>query len=605
MDRLEELAKLIRRSILTSTTEAGSGHPTSSLSAVELMTCLFFNGFFRFDADNPDNCNSDRLIFSKGHASPLLYALWHAAGKISEEEMMTLRKLGSRLEGHPPIVFPYTEAATGSLGQGLSIGVGTALNAKLHDLSYKTFVLLGDSEMSEGSVWEAIQIASYYNLNNLIGIIDVNRLGQRGETMYGHDVDKYAQMISAFGWDVIIVDGHSLGQISEAYEKSLSSSRPTMIVAKTIKGKGVSFLEDKDGWHGKALKKDELEKALLELGDAEKITGEIAKPEQKEKIKVGPGEIEEFHYEKGDMIATRKAYGTAITRIFPKFPSIVVLDAEMGNSTFAEIFKKAYPDRFFEMFIAEQNMAGAALGLERRGNMPFMSTFAAFFTRALDQIRMSAYSDANIKIVGSHAGVSIGEDGPSQMGLEDIAMMRSVLNSTVLYPCDAVSTERLTEEAAKHKGLVYLRTARKETPVIYDNEEAFPIGGSKTLRRSDDDKATIIAAGITVNETLKAHEQLKKEGIDVRVIDAYSVKPLDTETILAAAKETGQLLTIEDHYAEGGLGEAVMSALAPFGMQVHQLAVRKMPKSGKPEELLEYAEISSNAIVRKVREILK
>ncbi|MBI2578756.1 MAG: transketolase [Candidatus Aenigmarchaeota archaeon] len=600
-EKLEKIARLVRYYILASTTEAGSGHPTSSLSAVELTTSLLF-GFFRYDAENPGHPNNDRLVFSKGHASPLLYSLWAAAGKVTEKELLALRKFNSRLEGHPVPLFPYAEAATGSLGHGLSVGVGMALNAKMDKLSYRTYVLLGDSEMTEGSQWEAMQIAAYYKLNNLVGILDVNRLGQRGETIHGHNTAEYEKRISSFGWDTTVVDGHSFPEILDAYKKSLSSKKPVMIIAKTIKGKGVSFLEDKDGWHGKALKKEELEKALKELGDIDRSAkGEILKPENMKPPEIRAQKAGDFFYEKGAPIATRKAYGNALARIFPEFPDIVVLDAEVSNSTFADIFKKAYPERFFEMFIAEQNMAGTATGLSMRGKIPFVSTFAAFFSRAFDQIRMSRYSGANIKFAGSHAGVSIGEDGPSQMGLEDIAMFRTLLGSIVLYPCDAVSAEKLVEEAARHNGIVYIRTTRKETPVIYSADENFPVGGSKTLAKSDKDDVTIIAAGITVHEALKAHDELKKNGINARVIDLYSVKPVDKEALEKAADETEAIITVEDHYAEGGIGEAVASALP--GKPVYPLAVRKIPKSGRPEELLDYEEISAGAIVEKVKSL--
>ncbi|MBC7190300.1 transketolase, partial [Candidatus Aerophobetes bacterium] len=423
MSYLTEIAKLLRYYILKSTTQAGSGHPTTCLSSVELMASLLFGGFFHFDADNPDAPNNDRLIFSKGHAAPLLYSLWTVAGKLTEEELLTLRKFGSPLEGHPVRAFPYSEAATGSLGQGLSIGVGMAINGKYIDrLPYRVFVLLGDSEMAEGSVWEAIQLAAYYQLDNLIGIIDVNRLGQRGETMYGHDLDAYAKRISAFGWKTICIDGHEFNEIFKAYEEALKSDAPTMIIAKTIKGKGVSFLEDKEGRHGVALTEAEFKEAIKELGEVKKVTALIKKPEELNP-NPKPIEIKEFskRYSFGEMVATRRAYGEALVKIFPEFPDIVVLDAEVSNSTYAEIFKKYYPERFFECFVAEQNMVGMAVGLALRGKIPFVSTFAAFLARAFDHIRMAQYSEANIKFVGSHAGVSIGQDGPSQMGLEDIA----------------------------------------------------------------------------------------------------------------------------------------------------------------------------------------
>lgn len=605
LKKLEKIAGRMRYDILACTTHAGSGHPTSSLSAVELMAGLLFGSIFRFDAENPGMPNNDRLIFSKGHASPLFYALWAAAGRITPEELMTYRSFGSPLEGHPTVVFPYVEAATGSLGQGLSIGVGMALNAKyLEKLPYRTYVLLGDSEMSEGSQWEAIQIACHYKLDNLVGILDVNRLGQRGETMYGHDLEAYRNRISSFGWETLLIDGHSFEEVLPAYQSALQvCDRPTMIIAKTIKGKGVSFLEDRNGLHGKALKKEEFDRAVGELGEVDRvITGKIAAPQDLKPVKAEAAEIPEPDYKTGDSVPTRKAYGNALKRICPRFPDMVSLDGEVSNSTMAEKFQEAYPDRFFEMYIAEQNMVGAALGLSRRGRVPFVSTFAAFFTRAFDQIRMSRYSDANVKFCGSHAGVSIGEDGPSQMGLEDIAMFRTILDGVVLYPCDAVSTERVVEEAANHRGIVYIRTTRNGTPVIYGKDEQFPIGGSKVLRKSNEDFATVVAAGVTVFEALAAYEELKKESILIRVIDLFSIKPVDEETLREAAAATKIIVTVEDHFAEGGTGEAVMSALSTAGTSIHSLAVRKKPKSGKPGELLGYEEISRDAIVRKINE---
>jgi transketolase len=607
-ETLKKLATLIRYYILTMTTKAGSGHPTSSLSATELMTCLLFGGMFRFDVDHPGYPNNDRLIFSKGHASPLFYALWAAAGKVSENELLTFRRFGSPLEGHPTVTFPYAEAATGSLGQGLSIGLGMALNGKYLDkLPHRTYVLLGDSEMTEGSQWESIQIAAHYKLNNLIGVLDVNRLGQRGETLYGWDLEAYEKRVSSFGWKTIVLDGHSISEVIAAYEEALrEKDQPVMLIGKTIKGKGVSFVENKDGWHGKTLTKEECDRALRELGEIDKsVRGEISPPENlrlKEQTTQQP--LKKIDYPTDKPVPTRKAYGNALVRMFPQFPNIVSLDGEVSNSTYAEIFKEAYPDRFFEMYIAEQNMVGAALGLSRRGKIPFVSTFAAFFTRAFDQIRMSQYSDPNIKFVGSHAGVSIGEDGPSQMGLEDIAMFRAILNSVVLYPSDAISTERLVEEAAKHHGLVYIRTTRKETSIVYRPEEEFPIGGSKVLRRSDKDLATVIGAGVTLHEALEAYEALRKDGILIRVIDLYSIKPIDERTLREAAQATKVVITVEDHYAEGGIGEAVMSALATSPAPIYSLAVKRKPKSGKPQELLDYEEISQIGIVRKVKELI-
>jgi transketolase len=605
LNHLQKIARLIRYYILVSTTHAGSGHPTSSLSATELMAGLLFGGSFRYDTNHPDYPNNDRLIFSKGHASPLFYALWAAAGKLTADEIMTYRQFGSPLEGHPTVRFPFADAATGSLGQGLSIGLGMALNAKYLDkLPYRSYVLLGDSEMAEGSQWEAVQIAAHYKLDNLVGVLDVNRLGQRGETMYGHDLDAYAKRISAFGWEVFTIDGHSFPEILDAYEQAAGvSGRPVMIVARTIKGKGVSFVEDKNGWHGKALDRDELERALKEIGEVDtSVRGEIARPVKQQPQRPAAGAFDgKLTYSIGDKIPTRNAYGNALKRIYPGYPDIVSLDGEVSNSTHADYFKEAHPDRFFEMYIAEQNMVGAALGLACRGRLPFVSTFGAFMSRAFDQIRMSQYSDANIKFVGSHAGVSIGQDGPSQMGLEDIAMFRSILNSVVLYPSDAVSAEKLVEAAANHNGIVYIRTTRGGTPVIYNDDENFKIGGSKVVKKSDRDIATVIAAGVTLHEALGAYEELKKENIWIRVIDLYSVQPPDEKTLREAGGISKFLITVEDHYPAGGIGEAVKSVLAGTSVPIYCLAVRKKPKSGKPNELLDYEEISKTAIIKKVR----
>ena len=606
-NQLIELAKLIRYYILTSTTHAGSGHPTSSLSASELMCGLFFGGILRYDVERPDHPNNDRLIFSKGHASPLYYALWAAAGKLSENDLMTYRKFGSPLEGHPTVSFPFADAATGSLGQGLSIGVGMALNAKYLDkLTYRTYVLLGDSEMAEGSQWEAMEIGAYYKLNNLIGIIDVNRLGQRGETMYGHDLSAYEKRISAFGWETILIDGHSYPAVLDAYQKAISiPDRPVMIIAKTIKGKGVSFIEDKNGWHGIALSEKDCERAVKELGAIDKLTrGRISKPDDIRPEAVKPDSSEPIQYLTGESVATRDAYGNALKRLYRKFPKIVAVDGEVSNSTRSEKFKDAYPDRFFEMFIAEQNMAGVALGLGCREKIPFASSFAAFLTRAFDQVRMSQYSEANIKFVGSHAGTSIGLDGPSQMGLEDIAMFRTIHNGVVLYPSDAVSTEKIVELAVEYNGIVYIRTTRMKTPILYDASETFEIGGSKILRKNEKDAATVIAAGVTLHEALKAYDELKKEGIFIRVIDLYCIKPIDGKTLQQAAKETSCIITVEDHYPEGGIGEAVRSGLGTVSGPLFSLAVRKKPKSGKPQELLAFEEISKDAIIKKVKEYL-
>ncbi|SDB52061.1 transketolase [Desulfonatronum thiosulfatophilum] len=608
--RLTEIAHYLRVLILQSTTEAGSGHPTSSLSAVELMAGLMFGEsaegkpFFRFDPNDPKHPNNDRLIFSKGHASPLFYSLWAAAGQLSLNDMLTYRKLDSPLEGHPTPRFAFTEAATGSLGQGLGVGVGMALNAKYLDkLPYRTFVLLGDSEMTEGSQWEAVQIAAHYKLNNLVGILDVNRLGQRGETMYGHDIESYARRVEAFGWETILVqDGHDFQQVIPALTDALNAQKPLMIIARTFKGKGVPLMENLDDWHGKPLNAEQGKQALRELGHATAdAPARLAEPERLQPAKSDPQKLEDPAYEAGGQEATRVAYGRALARLGAAHPELVVLDAEVSNSTMADIFRKKFPDRFFEMYVAEQNMVSTGLGLAVRGKLVFVSTFAAFLVRAYDQVRMARYSDANLKFCGSHAGVSIGEDGPSQMGLEDIAFFRTILDSVVLYPSDAMSTERLVEEAARHHGMVYLRTTRAKTPLLYDARETFPIGGCKVLRESSADRATLVAAGITLHEALKAADTLQKQGISVRVIDLYSVKPLDEETLRRAAKETGVIITVEDHAAQGGIGEAVLSAVAATPCLVHKLAVTRLPRSGTPRELLELENIDEKAVVRAVQ----
>ncbi|MCR4324218.1 MAG: transketolase [Candidatus Curtissbacteria bacterium] len=610
---LEKLAKLVRYFSLFMTTKAGSGHLTSSLSATDIMVALFFNKL-RYDLADVKNPNNDRVIFSKGHASPLFYALYAAAGVLDEADLEKYRKFGSELEGHPRPVFKYAEVATGSLGQGLSIGLGMALAANLDSLSYLTYVLMGDSEVAEGSIWEAIQLASYYKVGNLVGIIDVNRLGQSTETMLGYNVDAYKARVEAFGWEAHIVDGHNFADIQNVLDSiDGEGEKPQMIIAKTIKGKGISFLEDKEGWHGKALPQEDYEKAVAELGEIDKkLTGKIKKPVvssikyQVSSIQNTKYKILNTKYQLGEDIATRKAYGEALAALGYKNTNIVSLDAEVKNSTFAEIFKDAHPERFFEMFIAEQNMVGTALGLSRRGKIPFVSTFTAFFTRAFDQIRMSVYSEANVKFVGSHAGVSIGEDGPSQMGLEDFAMFRTVFGSTVLCPADAVAAEKLVEVAVSEEGIFYIRTARFATPVIYDDSEEFKVGGSKVVKSADSDKLTIVACGVTLFEAIKAADELEGEGMNVRVIDAYSIKPIDEEALKAAASETGgKVVTVEDHYFEGGLGDAVLNVFANVpNVSVHKLAVSKMPTSGKADELLDYEGISSKGIVEKVKEIL-
>ncbi len=607
VSHLESLARLVRYHCVNATSTAHSGHLTSSLSAADLMTALLFGGTFRFDVAQPDHPNNDRLIFSKGHASPLFYALWAVAGGLDAAELRTFRQAGSRLEGHPTPRFPYAEAATGSLGQGLGIGLGMALNAsRLDGLPYRTYVLLGDSEMAEGSQWEAIQLAAHYRAANLVGIIDVNRLGQSRETMLGHDIEAHARRVAAFGWRTLTIDGHDFTEILGALQEAAAErERPVMIVARTIKGKGISFLENAEHWHGKALDAEQWKRALAEFPPFDHgVRGEIPRPEDLRVASPAAQPVPSAGYPLGEKVATRKAFGAALVRLAPKYPQLVSLDGEVSNSTRSEMFAHEHPQRYFEMFIAEQNMVEVALGLSLRGKIPFVSTFAAFLSRAFDQIRMSQYSRANLKFVGSHAGVSIGEDGPSQMGLEDIALFRSLLHSVVLHPCDAVSTEKLVDAAAATAGIVYLRTLRGGTPVIYDRDETFPIGSIKLLRQSPADRLTIVAAGTTVHEALAAYEQLQRDGVPVRVIDAYSIKPIDAAGLRDAADATGGILTVEDHYPAGGLGEAVLAALADHPVHVTIMAVRKIPMSGSPDEQRARAEISADAIVHTVEQML-
>ncbi|HXF82133.1 MAG TPA: transketolase, partial [bacterium] len=596
VDVWRELAAQLRVDSIRATTQAGSGHPTSSLSAADLMAVLLA-GHLRYDFGDPRRPDNDHLIFSKGHASPLLYAMFKAAGAISDEELMTLRRLGSRLEGHPAPVLPWVEVATGSLGQGLAIGVGLALAGRYLDrLPYRVWVLSGDSEMAEGSVWEAVEHAAHYRLANLICIVDVNRLGQRGPTMLEWNTAAYAARARAFGWQAIEIDGHDLQAIDAAYREAAGASAPVMILARTVKGKGVPEVEDRDGWHGKALPREVAERAIAALGGVRAIVVRVPAPEGRPVAPPRPAQpLRLPTYRVGDAVATRRAYGDALRALGEAREDVVALDGEVSNSTYAEEFARACPQRYFEMYIAEQQMVAAAVGLQVRGYVPFASTFAAFLTRAYDFIRMAAVSRATLRLCGSHAGVSIGQDGPSQMGLEDLAMMRAVGGSTVLYPCDANQTARLVAAMADRPGIVYLRTTREKTPVIYPPERDFPIGGSVVVRRSDRDQATVVAAGITLHEALRAAELLEAEGIAVRVIDAYSVKPIDAATLAEAARGTGRLVVAEDHWPEGGLGEAVRSALAEVSPspRLATLAVRGMPGSGTPEEMLDAAGISA------------
>lgn len=603
VERLEHLAKLVRLFILRSTTAAGSGHPTSAISATDLLVGLLFGGVFRADLRNPRQPNNDRLIFSKGHAASLLYSLYAAAGRVSVRELLTYRKFGSRFEGHPMPTFPYTEAPTGSLGQGLSVGVGMSLAARLDRLPYRTWVLLGDSETTEGSVWEAIQFAGFRRLGNLTGLLDLNRLGQSTETMLGHDTGVYVRRLQAFGWKTIVVEGHKFRQILPALKRAARErTRPLMLIAKTYKGRGVSFLENQEGWHGKALTKEQLSRAEREIGPVnEGLRGEVVALRVVKPKKLPRVRAKQLLYPEGKPVATRAAFGRGLVRLAEQFPEVVVLDGEVKNSTYTELFEKAYPKRFIECYIAEQNMVGISVGLAARGKLPVAGTFAAFLTRAFDQLRMAAYAGTHQVYIGTHAGVSIGQDGPSQMGLQDLAMFRTLAGSTVLYPADAYAAERLLELALKTQGIVYLRATRNPTPILYGPKTRFRIGGSQTLRQSRRDRATIVSAGITVFEALAAADELARRRISVRVIDAYSVKPIDAVTLRRAARETKRLLVVEDHVEAGGLGEAVRSALGGLAGTVTSLAVRKVPRSGKPEELLDHQGISRRAIIQALR----
>jgi transketolase len=600
-----ELGQQLRVDSIRSSAVPKSGHPTSSMSAADLMAVLLAK-YLHYDFDAPDDPRNDHLVFSKGHASPLLYSMYKAAGAITDEELLTFRAFGSRLQGHPTPEIPWVDVATGSLGQGLPYGVGIALAGKnLDRMPYRVWVLCGDSEMAEGSVWEAFEHASYYQLDNLSAIVDVNRLGQRGETMHGWDLDSYADRARAFGWNAIEIDGHDVEAVDRAYAEAVATEdAPTVIVAKTLKGKGVKEVENKPNWHGKAL--DDPEQAIEELGGQRNIVVEVAKPElEGEPHRFEESPLELPSWELGEEVATRLAYGEALVAVGAANGKVVALDGEVSNSTYAELFTKAHPDRYFEMFIAEQQLVATAVGLQVRDWVPFASSFAAFFTRAYDFIRMAAISRANIRLCGSHAGVSIGEDGPSQMALEDLAMMRAVHGSTVLYPCDANQTAKLVAEMADRDGIVFLRTTRAATHVVYAADEEFPVGGARVLREGDD--LAIVGAGITLHESLKAAEELEAEGISARVIDLYSVKPVDGDTLRAAAEATGgRVLTVEDHWPEGGIGDAVLEALSDgeAPARVVRLAVREMPGSGKPAELLAAAGIDADHIVEAARALV-
>jgi transketolase len=607
-DAWARLATQLRADSIRATTAAGSGHPTSSLSAADLMAVLL-SDHFHYDWHQPRSLDNDRLILSKGHAAPLLYSMYKAAGVISDAELLSLRKLGSRLEGHPAPVLPYVDVATGSLGQGLPVAVGMALAARLTGRDIRCWILLGDSEMAEGSVYEALELGGHYGLSQIIAIIDMNRLGQRGPTMVQWDGKQYAARAQAFGWNALLVDGHDREAVARAYAEAESSPRPVCIVARTKKGAGVSFLEDKEGWHGKALSEAEAKQALAELGNpAGDLVVETKKPRRASRPRTAkPGSFTPPAYPVGTKVATREAFGDALAALGKTREDVVALDAEVSNSTFSEKFQKAEPDRFFEIYIAEQQFVSAAVGMQVFGLEPFASTFAAFFSRAYDQIRMAAISRANLCLVGSHAGVSIGEDGPSQMGLEDLAMMRGVYGSTVLYPGCATTAAALTREMATRPGIKYMRTTREKTPVLYRPEERFPIGGSKILRQSQGDVAAVLAAGITLHEALRAHEILKADGFPVRIVDLYSVKPIDAPTVETCARECHHLIVVEDHWPQGGLADAVCEVFSGRSSPptITRLAVSGMPGSGTPPQLLDAAGISARQIVDAVKAIAR
>ncbi|WP_216205416.1 transketolase [Amycolatopsis aidingensis] len=604
-EQLAELAQQLRVDAVRACAEAGSGHATSSLSAADLMAVLLAK-HLRYDFDSPDNPANDELIFSKGHASPLLYAMYTAAGAISADELLTFRSDGSRLEGHPTPRLPWVDVATGSLGQGLPLGVGFALaTTRLETTGSRVWVLCGDSELAEGSVWEAFEHAGSSGLDNLTAIVDVNRLGQRGATRHGWDVEAYSRRIRAFGWKVIEVDGHDLEQVDRAFATAAGTTgMPTAIVARTRKGRGVAAVENQEGAHGKPV--PDTEEAVRDLGGPRSIRVRVAQPHPHRGGSPRRNAAKLPGYEVGSEAATRTAFGEALTALGHARSDVVALDGEVSDSTRSGYFAEEHPERFVQCYIAEQQLVAAAVGLQARGWVPYLATFAAFLTRAHDFLRMAAVSGANLRVVGSHAGVSIGKDGPSQMGLEDLAMFRAVAGSTVLYPCDANQAARLTAAMAELDGISYLRTTRGNTPVVYGPEESFPVGGSRVLRSTAEDQVTLVAAGVTVPEALRAADRLAEAGIAARVIDLYSVKPVDTATLRTAAAETGRLLTVEDHWPQGGLGDAVLEAFASQASppRFSRLAVRSMPASATPEQQLRHAGIDAEAIVAAARELV-
>lgn len=591
--KLSLMADKLRVHSLKATTAAGSGHPTTCLSCAEIMSSLFFS----------ELQENDEFVLSKGHAAPILWACYAEAGMIPVKELMNLRKISSVLEGHPTPRMRMVKVATGSLGQGLSAAIGMALAKRLRRDPGRVYVLMGDGEIAEGSVWESANTASYHNLTNLCAIVDINRLGQSQETMHGHDLERYRAKFEAFGWDAFVIDGHDIKSITSTFDLIRQCKRPAVILAKTLKGKGVSFIENKEGWHGKALSSEELSRALRELENPETTSVKMPSRIRYKEIKCSVKDFPINKYSIGDMVATREAFGNALLNLGRASQDVVAIDADVRNSTMMGSFFKEFPERSFQSFIAEQSMAGMAIGFASMGYAPFMSTFAAFLTRAHDFMRMAVYSRSNMKIAGSHCGVSIGEDGPSQMGLEDISMFLSMPGSTILYPCDAVSAESCTKELAKHRGICYLRNTRAKTPVIYRNREKFPIGGLKVLRKSAKDRALVIAAGITVHEALKAYDALKKKNISIRVIDLYSVQPADGKAIMKNIRECkGNVVVVEDHYF-GGIGSVVSGISGSITRKMTHLFIKDIPQSGKPEELMKRYGIGSDAIIKAVKAV--
>ena len=611
LEQLREKARILRIHSLRMTTAAGSGHPTSCLSAAELMAATFFHAM-RFDRANPNSLASDRFVLSKGHAAPILYAALAEAGVFPISRLMTLRQFSSELEGHPTPLVPGVDAATGSLGQGLSIGAGLALGARLEKSAARVYVLLGDGEMAEGNIWEAAAFAAFSRLDNLVVLADVNALGQSSRTMYGHDCDVYRRKFESQGWAAEVIDGHDLAAVVGALDRAQAThGKPFAIIARTEKGHGISFLADQDNSHGKPLSPEQLEKALAEIGPAPSVAKDDGRSCARTSLPV-PAEFPAPaapDYKIGQMVASREAYGTGLRKLAAVHPKVYALDADVKNSTFSETLEKAFPERLIQSYIAEQNLVGVAVGMAAQGLVPFAASFACFLSRAYDQVRMAAISRSNINLCGSHCGVSIGEDGPSQMGLEDLAMFRAIPGATVLYPADAVCAERLTAEAARRTGICYLRTSRPKTPVLYSADEKFPVPGLKVLRQSPNDRVTVIAAGVTLYEALNACDQLQAKGISIRVIDLYCVKPLDVAALAVNVRATGGcLITVEDHYAEGGLGEAVIAALCGAGVPltgVRRLAVDRVPHSGPASELLDAFGISARHIVAAADQILQ